>query len=275
MKARYLAAAQSLGWLTELIETELIDQPDESYISLENIRGFVSARASDDEIRAVLTGLEEFGAVVGEADGWKLDLCRLLDTADYRAGVRDAVNAYSIRNVDQDNIRICAAIPLEVSESVSSSIRTKAVDLRAGILDIVSSAQLKIMLASPFWDEVTAEELVELLSRRLEAGVSVELLGRPEPAGGWPLIRTELGAHSACRVFEWDVPSKSDPFGSQTFHFKAAVSDNGARVYLGSANFTLSGLRSRMELGVLLSGKIAGKVAEVIDDVLMCARRVA
>ena len=57
----------------------------------------------------------------------------------------------------------------------------------------------------------------------------------------------------------------------QTFHFKAAVADQGTKAYLGSANLTTSGLRSRMELGVILTGEVAGQLHRVIVAALALA----
>lgn len=82
-----------------------------------------------------------------------------------------------------------------------------------------------------------------------------------------------LRAYDQCQVLSWYETSASDPFGTSTFHLKAAVVD-GNRGYLGTANFTVAGLRSRLELGILLQGQAAQRLAAVTDAVLSLARPV-
>lgn len=58
----------------------------------------------------------------------------------------------------------------------------------------------------------------------------------------------------------------------QTFHFKVAIADEGKTAYLGSANLNTAGLRSRMELGVILSGEASRKLYRVIMTALGLAK---
>jgi hypothetical protein len=105
--------------------------------------------------------------------------------------------------------------------------------------------------------------------------LSADLLGRftsPDDLG-WTTLYTGLCKHERCRFFAWYAPNENDPFGAQTFHFKAAIADNGLKAYLGSANLTTAGLRSRMELGVILTGEPAVQVAQIIELVLSQASR--
>ena len=46
-------------------------------------------------------------------------------------------------------------------------------------------------------------------------------------------------SHQGIHFYNWYEPYSDDMFGSQTFHFKAAVIDNGEKAYLGSANSNL------------------------------------
>jgi phosphatidylserine/phosphatidylglycerophosphate/cardiolipin synthase-like enzyme len=71
-----------------------------------------------------------------------------------------------------------------------------------------------------------------------------------------------------CSILSWFEGSGSD---TQTFHFKAISADRGTRAYLGSANMTVSSLRSRMELGVVLTGKVAEELDRVLRVVLTLA----
>jgi len=75
----------------------------------------------------------------------------------------------------------------------------------------------------------------------------------------------EFGQH--CDLKHLDEPWKGDPFGSLTFHFKTAIAD-AERAYLGSANFNTAGLASRWELGVLLTGVHARRIASLVEAVI-------
>jgi phosphatidylserine/phosphatidylglycerophosphate/cardiolipin synthase-like enzyme len=149
-------------------------------------------------------------------------------------------------------------------------VERNAADLRSAVVGLIASAEARLVLASPFWDEETADELYAVLARRIDAGVRVHLLGRSlggsSQAG---LVLEELSRRlgAACRTFTWSRPAAVDPLGWETFHFKAAIAD-GQRAYLGTANFTVGGLRSRMELGFVAQGPLASAIARILDAVL-------
>lgn len=60
--------------------------------------------------------------------------------------------------------------------------------------------------------------------------------------------------------------------GRETFHAKAVLCDRSA-AYLGSSNVTAASLENSMEMGVVLEGRSAAGVAEVIDAVLAASTR--
>jgi phosphatidylserine/phosphatidylglycerophosphate/cardiolipin synthase-like enzyme len=115
-----------------------------------------------------------------------------------------------------------------------------------------------------------------LFEKRLNSGVLIDVLGRPDGRSGneYLAFSKYFAYQPGIQFFNWYQPSVEDPFRSQTFHFKAAIVDNGAKAYLGSANMTVSGLRSRMELGVILEGRSAKNLSKVLDSVLSIASKV-
>lgn len=110
-------------------------------------------------------------------------------------------------------------------------------------------------------------DLVDLVRRKLAAGTQVTILGRFShelPSE----VRSQLSKVSrdpSCAVLSWYEGAGIE---TQTFHFKAISADNGERGYVGSANMTVSSLRSRMELGVILRGKIAKELDNILKVVL-------
>jgi len=81
---------------------------------------------------------------------------------------------------------------------------------------------------------------------------------------GFDAISTWLKAQGV-RVFNYSIPRRDG--GRETFHAKAVLCDRGI-AYLGSSNVTAASLEHSMEMGVVLQGRAATGVAEVIDAVL-------
>jgi hypothetical protein len=90
---------------------------------------------------------------------------------------------------------------------------------------------------------------------------------------GFALITRRLQSYPGCRAFIWNEVLPEDQFGTQTFHFKCIIADYGKQAYLGTANFTSASLRSRMELGVLLTGEYAGTLLHIVTQVLNVAHQ--
>lgn len=272
MTVAYVQTVARLGWLVCQIEDALGELDNGAVVSIRVIRRLARDRLpSDEEASAVIGALESIGILRHNGMMHRLDRPQLVSTNQYRCGVREAL-AYK-SSQPTESVTLCIALPVGLDPTVTQLLQREAVDLRAALLDIVVSARERIVLASPFWDAETAAELAELLSRRLIAGVRVDLLGRfeePHDQGSSTLL-AHLSRYPSCRLYSWYIPSVSDRFGSQTFHFKAAAADNGEKVYVGTANLTVSGLRSRMELGVVLNGELGRKVVNILDIVLKMA----
>ena len=69
-------------------------------------------------------------------------------------------------------------------------------------------------------------------------------------------------------VYNYSIPRADG--GRETFHAKAVLCDR-CFAYLGSSNITAASLEHSMEMGVVLHGRAAADVAEVIDAVLAAA----
>lgn len=276
MTTGYVAGLARLGWLLDDLESAL----DSASGSLRVDSGFARANArarlpTDDEITAAIHALAFLGVLTPQADGWRLDREQWDAQASYRRGVRDALTFLAVQAPATEPVRLCVATPPGLSPATDAKLRLGALDLRAVIVDLIASAREELVLASPFWDDDTVAEIGPLLARRLDTGARVELLGRFGSRGvavGPEL--TQLAMHPRCRLHGWYDLDPDDQFGSRTFHFKAVVADGGTRAYLGTANLTVSGLRSRMEIGTLLTGAVARQLAEMIRIVLSLARPV-
>lgn len=77
----------------------------------------------------------------------------------------------------------------------------------------------------------------------------------------WPKAQGTL-------VFNYSIPRLEG--GRETFHAKVVLCDRSV-AYLGSSNVTAASLEHSMEMGVVLEGRAAARVADVIDAVLKSA----
>ncbi|MGN6580285.1 MAG: phospholipase D-like domain-containing protein [Bordetella sp.] len=138
---------------------------------------------------------------------------------------------------------------------------------------MVRAAQRRVVVMTPFFDSVGAawlQELLSYVSPRVECILilrSLEDNTRKDYPFGFDVISTWLKTQGI-RVFNYSIPRMSG--GRETFHAKAVLCDRSA-AYLGSSNVTEASLEHSMEMGVVLEGRAAAGVAEVIDAVLDAA----
>jgi len=266
----YLNAVRSIDWLLHPVEQSLRSADDSAVIRASDVLHAVSGRhPTREEIAAAMYALGALGIIDDSAGEWHLRKQALENTESYRSGVRDGL--LTARREDSVDVPVLlAAIPPSSSPALREVVEHNAADLRSAVVGLIAGAERRLVLASPFWDEETADELHSLLARRVEAGVRVQLLGRSvggSSQAGQVLEELSRRLGSACRTFTWSRAAPLDPLGWETFHFKAAVAD-GQRAYLGTANFTVGGLRSRMELGFVTRGALGGALARILDAAL-------
>jgi hypothetical protein len=135
---------------------------------------------------------------------------------------------------------------------------------------MVRAAQRRVVIMTPFFDSTGAAWLQELLSyvsngvERILILRSLEDNTRKDYPFGFAALSPWLKAQGI-RVFNYSIPRMEG--GRETFHAKAVLCDRSA-AYLGSSNVTAASLDHSMEMGVVLEGRAAASVADVIDAVL-------
>lgn len=271
---RYALAVSRLGWLMCEFEQTLLASSEGCTIDTTFVRRRITKRLPTvDEARVALDAFADLGVLRNDHGVLSLSKKTLHDTQDFRVGVWQGLNASRADPDKAPSVRVCASLPPELETGVKQSLRREASDLRAAILEIIASARQRLVLASPFWDEETAEEVADLLVRRIEAGVQVVILGRFTEQRGSAVTSTfrHLSRGGKCQVLSWFNVGR-EKTNVQTFHFKLAVADEGRTAYMGTANFTISGLRSRMELGVIVSGEPARQLYRIINVAIGLAR---
>lgn len=226
---------------------------------------------TDGDALIAFAALTDLGVLRGEGARYVFDRDRFVATEGLRAGIQATLQILSQEQLsDAPEAQLCVSLPPALSPSAEHVIHQSSTDLRSSLLDVIASAKRNLIVASPFWDAGTAADLVTLVRKKLASGTRVSILGRFSrdlPAE----VRTQLEKvchEPACSVLSWFEGTGAE---TQTFHFKAISADQGERAYLGSANMTVSSLRSRMELGVILSGEVAKQLDRILRIVLTMA----
>lgn len=134
-------------------------------------------------------------------------------------------------------------------------------------------ARQRFTVMTPFLDSDGAERLLRLFE---SAGpdVSRELIVRFAPTGlppeGLPMIWPTLRALGV-RIYDFRLAKEQ---GAETFHAKVVVADDQA-TYVGSSNMTWSSFAHSLELGILVRGREASRIRQIVDAVIEVARPVS
>lgn len=140
------------------------------------------------------------------------------------------------------------------------------------LLDLVSNARRRLVMASPFLDR-GFENLISAASLLTRRGGDFLLITRElTDPGSHNSAMTRL-LRNRCDATRLEVVSwEEEGLG---LHMKAAVADSH-RAYVGSANFTWGGMGEHAELGVYLDGPTVGEIERLLDvlaDELRARRR--
>jgi len=271
----YVFALRSHPWLLPAVEEALRNMPAGGVEDISKVVRALRVKGgrplTDGDTLIALTALSDLGVLRREGIRYAFDRDKFSATEGFRAGIQSTLRILADEGPsDTQDTQLCVSLPPALSLAAEHVIHESATDLRSSLLDVIASAKQALIVASPFWDAGTAADMVTLVRKKLASGTQVAILGRFSrdlPAQ----VRSELEkvCHDpACSVLSWFEGTGNE---TQTFHFKAISADYGQRGYLGSANMTVSSLRSRMELGVILSGGIAKQLDRVLRIVLTVA----
>jgi len=265
---QYVAARVRLPQVFLLIDGWLVDRRDGTLIDYAATRAGTGAMwLSEEAFAVVVRALEAIGVLRRNGLSLELDLPMFVASAAFRDGTKLAIDEMSSQ-ITPLPARLVAAFPPDMPDDLAKVLELQTTGLRAAIIDLIASCQSHLILASPFWDAETVNDLIPILTRRLEAGVVVEVLARysDRTARGHPMVQMghKLAPFHQFRIRTWYDRVANDIWGSHTFHFKAVSIDGGKKAYLGTANLTTSSLRSRFELGTIL----VGRPATTLDGIL-------
>lgn len=133
---------------------------------------------------------------------------------------------------------------------------------------MAEQATQRFAIMTPFIDNTGADVITSLFSIT-RPGVKRELIIRNAPDGDLPAglakVSEQLIALGVqCYNFRLD---RADTAGYETFHAKVVLVD-AQSAYVGSANMNKWSLEYSLELGLRVTGRAGGRIAEIIDSVL-------
>ena len=131
---------------------------------------------------------------------------------------------------------------------------------------ILESANQELLVVSPYWRTYGVKSLLSNAGRKSYEGVNVTVLTQPsylmkteDKEGLIYFINTLSESKAEVQVLVLADNNTQVPF----MHAKLVVAD-GVLAYVGSANFTRSGLDHGLEAGVLVEGEVANAFASWI-----------
>jgi phosphatidylserine/phosphatidylglycerophosphate/cardiolipin synthase-like enzyme len=143
------------------------------------------------------------------------------------------------------------------------------------LYEVINAAEGKLYLVCPYWSEMGVIGLTRHITRERMNGLNVVVLTRPKDEldddnlRGVYVLQQELEIRGAEVIIK--SPAKGRDGRCPLVHAKVVVRD-GSEAYLGSANFSVSGMESSFEVGVLLQGTQANDLhawAEALEDAFM------
>jgi phosphatidylserine/phosphatidylglycerophosphate/cardiolipin synthase-like enzyme len=141
---------------------------------------------------------------------------------------------------------------------------------------LVQQATSRVVVMTPFLDLKGASWLKELFSQtapgvaRVLILRSLEAPERKDFPAGYPAL-TSWFKEQGIEVYNYSL-TRPNGTGRETFHAKVVLCDRSS-AYLGSSNMTEASLEYSMEMGIVMTGRAAAQVADVVGAVLKSSSR--
>jgi hypothetical protein len=142
----------------------------------------------------------------------------------------------------------------------------------ATLLHLAAQSETRLVVLSPFVDEVGAASVVALF-KATDKSVCRALVTRCQEGVAPPALLAVMPELAALGVAVHNYWLPRPGGGYETFHAKSVLADT-RMAYLGSANMTHASLSLSMELGALLHGESARTLASVVDAILAIAPQI-
>lgn len=227
------------------------------------------------EFNALLAGLEECGVATDcETRGvsyanseFDIALSAAIEVLDQWVAAAAYGDTRAEQREEQTIVELVATLPPDTQSWIETRVDRTGLELR----HLAVQADEGVRIAAPYIDpdEAVLEDIAALPAQ----GVVVRLLTRQavgpdadsDQREAVETLSSKVGSEALDALAIRDLFER-DPAGSQreAVHAKTVIVDE-EQAYIGSANFTSTGLGSNFELGVLLGGPLVDDVVTVFD----------
>jgi hypothetical protein len=181
MKA-YVLTLKSHPWLLPAVEDALrslsVDDFEDVSKIVATFRASNGRPISDGDVLVALNALADLGIIRRQGSRYTFDKDKFAETEGLRSGIQGALQVLDQGRSNDQDASLCVSLPPALSAAAGHVIHESSMDLRSSLLDVVVSAKKSLIVASPFWDVGATAELVDLIRRKLAAGMRVSILGR-------------------------------------------------------------------------------------------------
>lgn len=148
-------------------------------------------------------------------------------------------------------------------------------DTREVLPSIAENATERFVVMTPFLDQVGGEILLALF-KHVSPSVRKQLILRATADGLLPPgYLANVGQLSGLGVETYNFRlEKTEATGMETFHAKVVLADD-TKAYVGSSNMNKWSFQYSLELGLLVSGKAASRIGQVVNAVMKVSTRLA
>ncbi len=201
------------------------------------------------------------------------------DARDVSIFLRGAATAaFEFR--DSNNVEIVLSPPLHPSRLMEVLPKQKfgwarLHNTRDALIALASTANRRLVILSPFLDDVGMDWVEELFAAPL-AGVERMLIVRGTDLALRELLDSRRAKHIHQRItvyryaIEHDANTRDAKI--ETFHAKIVLCDKDA-AYIGSSNMNRASRELSLECGVHIGGPCVRPVATLVDSILSIAQR--
>jgi phosphatidylserine/phosphatidylglycerophosphate/cardiolipin synthase-like enzyme len=209
-------------------------------------------------------------------------ITRVLSESDVRDGsifLRGAANA-SFEFRDSNSVEIVLSPPLHPSRLMEVLPKQKfgwarLHNTRDALIALASTAKRRLVILSPFLDDVGIEWVEELFTAP-PPEVERVLIVRGTNFSLRELLESRRGEHARQGIKVYRYAIEHDPNTRdakvETFHAKIVLCDKDA-AYIGSSNMNRASRELSLECGVHIAGPCVRPVATLVDSILSIADR--
>ena len=189
-----------------------------------------------------------------------------------------ATAAFEFR--DSNSVEIVLSPPLHPSRLMEVLPKQKfgwarLHNTRDALIALASTAKTRLMILSPFLDEVGMAWVEELFAAPAD-GVDRILIVRGTDLVLRELLESRRGEHArqGIRIYRYAIEHdpKTRNAKVETFHAKIVLCDKDA-AYIGSSNMNRASRELSLECGVHISGPCVRPVVALINSILSIAKR--